>query len=415
MEKQLQHIASEIKTDLQQNPDAARKALEKFARDYGYSKKLTHAALILNLNFAKAGDKNEQLAILDAMANLVDEVVADHRAYHNDAELNKLNEARARLSQSFLREDPPNEVVFSSQKMRRTFRKSNFTLGDIDIDLRLGEITGVVGENGNGKTTLFRIVAGELRHDSGDINYPLFQPSDKKALDWVRIKEGISYVPQELPRMFGSLKNNIKYEAALHGIRGGQNEEETNYIIQRLGLDEHLGKNWSELSGGFKLRFSLAKALVWKPKLLIVDEPLANLDIKTQLIILQDLRELSRSLRFPMSILISSQHLHEIEAVSDKILFLQQGKISFYDRTEMLGEARNANTFELGCDHDLERVKKALEEIRGSSVYYNGISFVINTPLETTYKELLYHLLLEEIRINYFRDISRSVKSLFEL
>ena len=415
MEKQIRHIAAEIKTELQQNPDAGRRALEKFARSYGFSKKLTHAALVLNLNYSKADGDTTRQELIRAMTNLVDEVVTDHQKHFNDAKQAQLVKARTRLSETFLQQNLPNEVVFSCEKMKRTYRKSNFTLGDINIQLKLGEITGVVGENGNGKTTLFRIVAGELQHDTGEVTYPLFDPSGTGKRDWVTIKNNISYVPQELSPMYGSLKNSIKYEAALHGIKGPQNEEEVNYIIHRLGLEEHLGKSWSELSGGFKLRFALARALVWKPRLLIIDEPLANLDIKTQLIVLQDLRELSRSLRFPMSILISSQHLHEIEAVSDKILFLEQGSVAFYDQTEMLGKARSGNTFELGCDQDLNGLKRVLEGIPDSRVSFNGVAFVIQTPLTTTERELIYHLLLEDIHIHYFRDISRSVKSLFKL
>ncbi len=415
MEHHILHIAEELKTGLKTDPETGRRSLEQFARNYGFTKRLTHAALILNLNFTKARDKSEKEEIITAMKNLVDEIVKDHQTNQGKKDLAELSQARTRYSERLLQKELPEEVVFSCRNLKCSFRKGDFTLGELDLALRLGEITGVVGENGNGKTTLFRIIAGELRHGSGDLTYPLFQPPGSKTLDWVKIKRHTAYVPQELPPMYGSLKDNIKYEAALHGILGEQNEEETNYVVQRLGLDEHLGKNWSELSGGFKLRFSLAKAVVWKPQLLIIDEPLANLDIKTQLVILQDLRELSRSLRFPMSLLISSQHLHEIEAVSDKILFLEKGQASFYDRTEMLGEARNANLFELGCEADLDTIKNTLQEIPHHRVYFNGISYVIRTPLEVSYKDLLYRLLVENIKINYFRDISRSVKGLFEL
>ena len=77
--------------------------------------------------------------------------------------------------------------------------------------------------------------------------------------------------------------------------------------------------------------------------------------------------------------------------------------------------ARKSNTFELGCNAPLNTIDEALQDIPNSKVYHNGVCYVINTPLEINYRELLYRLLVEGIEIEYFRDISRSVKRLFEM
>ena len=91
------------------------------------------------------------------------------------------------------------------------------------------------------------------------------------------------------------LRSNLHYEAAIHGVGRADNEREVDFIVERLGFRGELDKEWHELSGGFRLRFALARALVWKPKLLILDEPLANLDFITQQIVLNDLRHLTDS------------------------------------------------------------------------------------------------------------------------
>ena len=225
-------------------------------------------------------------------------------------------EQRKHPVQSSVTIDAP--TVFSCWEMGKRFKRSSFHLEDINLDLYLGEITSVVGENGNGKTTLFRLVVGEISADEGHLEYPLLS-LDENELDWFDIKKQIAYVPQDLPKWYGSLKSNIQYAAAIHGLKGTDNQREVDFIIRRLGLENHLTKRWKELSGGYKLRFALAKALVTKPKLLVIDEPLANLDFKAQQIILSDLRNLSRSLKHPVAILLSSQHLHEIESVTDNI------------------------------------------------------------------------------------------------
>jgi len=174
-----------------------------------------------------------------------------------------------------------------------------------------------------------------------------------------------------------------------------------------------LEKRWKELSGGFKLRFALACALVWKPKLLIIDEPLANLDFKAQQVVLRDLRNLAESLRYPMSVLISSQHLHEVEAVSDQIVFLDKGKVEFNGPKEQLGEERRCNTFETLVSCKEEELREHLRPLAPQRIQHSGVSYVVTLPLAVDGSRLLRHLLECGVEVEYFRDISRSIKQLF--
>ena len=245
------------------------------------------------------------------------------------------------------------------------------------------------------------------------MTFPLLHQNDDQNLDWTAIKELIAYVPQELSRWYGSLKENLQYEPALHGILGEDNQREISYIVERMDLADQLDKNWTELSGGYKLRFCLAKALVWKPKLLLLDEPLGNLDVNAQLVILKDLRDLVNSLRYPLSVLISSQHLHEIEAISDYVLFLKQGEVLYNGPVTDLGKSREYNTFELGCPLDEQALHECLEGFPYHKFYHNGLCYVITLPLEISYRDLLQRLLDQRAEVEYFRNISRSIKQLF--
>ncbi len=157
---------------------------------------------------------------------------------------------------------PRNELVLEAKNLVKRYPGSNFTLRLEHLELRLGQITGLVGENATGKTTLFRILAGDLAPDAGTLHFSLFDPHNRRS--WPDLKQKIAYVPQELPVWHGSLRDNLRYEAALHGLSGDENSKAADYIVQRLGLGLHLDKNWAQLSGGYKLRFALAKALAGK-------------------------------------------------------------------------------------------------------------------------------------------------------
>src|SRR5262249_50909919 len=117
-------------------------------------------------------------------------------------------------------------------------RRNNrqFSLSEINLTLRLGEVTGVVGENASGKTTLLRVLAGELKHSGGTLWYPALGSRSPQAPSWGTAKRFIAYVPQVPGRLYGSLKKNLHYAAATHGIRGRENEMAVQFIVERLGL-----------------------------------------------------------------------------------------------------------------------------------------------------------------------------------
>ncbi len=138
-------------------------------------------------------------------------------------------------------------TVYASRGLSKRFNSGGhrFTLGPIDLELRTGEITGVVGENGNGKTTLLRQVAGLLDHDEGEQHWPLSpaDPYDRRGT--------IAWIPQRSTRWHGTLLQNLRFTAAIHGITGAANEDRVQYTLHRLGLTRFAQLTWSELSSGY--------------------------------------------------------------------------------------------------------------------------------------------------------------------
>ncbi|MDJ0898141.1 MAG: ABC transporter ATP-binding protein [Xenococcus sp. MO_188.B8] len=308
-------------------------------------------------------------------------------------------------------------TVFLGQNIKKKYRgkSTDFTLFVDQLRLNYGEITSLVGENGNGKTTLLRIVAGQLKESSGKIEYPALSRKRKpKNRDFISIKQQIAYIPQELPKWSGLLIDNLHFSAAIHGITGEDNEFEVDFIISRLGLDKYRNSIWSEISGGFKMRFALAKALLWNPKILVLDEPLANLDVNTQMLFLEDLRDIADSTENRKAIILSSQHLHEVESITDNIIFISNGSASYNGSLQNFGEDRTANSFEFVCNLSKNELMNVLEEIDYSKIdiviHYH---YIITTSRSVT-SGILFTLFSEKgIDVSFFRDISKSTRRLF--
>lgn len=303
--------------------------------------------------------------------------------------------------------------VCEVSNLSKKYSKSGFELKNISLSINSNEIIGVVGENGNGKTTFFKILAGKLKQDKGKISFPYLDENNPSNLNWVKIKNRIVHVEQELPRWYGSLVENLNYEASIHGIKGRKNKEDIDFILHRLGLVEYQNRKWNELSGGYKLRFALAKALVWKPSFILIDEPLANLDIHAQILVLNDLRDLANSVKYPISIVVSSQHLHEIEHISDKILFIKNGEALFCGKKEDLGKDRKYNFYEIQSNLSKEQLKDRLSKLSIIDILYDGLYYQVITKRSVQSQDFINKLSEESIELTYFRDISKSVKKLF--
>ena len=271
----------------------------------------------------------------------------------------------------------------------------------------------LVGKSGSGKTTLLRILAGELASSSGELRYPYLTLNGKT--DWYSIKQQIAYIPQALPAWNGLLLDNLHFTASIHEITAQHNIDAVDGIISLLRLDEYRKATWDEISGGYKTRFALAKAMVWKPKLVILDEPLGNLDINAQGIFLRDLRNLTSSSIYPLSIIVISQHLYELESIADNIVFLKDGEAIYSDSVKKFDESRDENSYEIACDLPKQELINLLKKINCNRVEEAGVNLIVHTSREVTTTQFLNVFVEHDIYLKYFRDISQSTRKLFEV
>jgi ABC-2 type transport system ATP-binding protein len=298
----------------------------------------------------------------------------------------------------------PGDTLLLVNEVSKTYTKGNFSLKPISIQINSGEILGVVGENGNGKTTLLRCLSGQLAIDQGAIQYPLLNNPD-----YYDIKSKVAFIPQRIPRWYGLLKDNLHFSASIAGITGADNLRMVDFMLERLHLTEYAQLNWNQISSGYRTRFEIARILLQKPSLLILDEPLANLDINAQQTILTDLKFMAKSARHPMGIVLSSQQLHEVEKVADRVLFIKDGK-GVFNTTAGMGTV-SSYALEIETSASREELVALLTE-EGIQIQYNGGFYTITSASQPV-SAIVGKLVSSRVPLTYFRDITYSTKRYF--
>ena len=303
-----------------------------------------------------------------------------------------------------------NFVVFQCRDLVRRYEQGSFRLGPISLELRAGEITAIVGRNASGKTTFLRLINGELQPDSGHLTYPMLQSVGD---DWLKVKSKVAFVPQLPERWYGRLRNNLNFVAATYGARGLANQELVDWQLARYGLQEYENAQWDEISGGYKIRFELARALVAQPKLLLLDEPLAYLDVITRQRFLIDLRAIASSLEDPIPIVVTSQHLYEIEAIADQLVILDDGKCAFAGRLEDIAKNATRVIIEISLRAAKSDVVECMQDFALQGIEEMIEGFILVLP-EGTSHEALFTALRRRFgnELYSYRDISRSTRSL---
>jgi len=299
---------------------------------------------------------------------------------------------------------PSSELLVDVNGVSKTYSNGNFTLSPVSFAVSTGDILGVVGENGNGKTTLLRCLAGQLAIDSGSVHHTQIREPGYYA-----IKHQVAFIPQRIPRWYGLLKDNLHFSAAIAGVHDDENELMVNFMLERLGLTRYANFTWNQISSGYRTRFEIARVLLQKPSLLILDEPLANLDINAQQTILTDLRFMAKSIKHPMGVVLSSQQLHEVEKVADNVLFIKRGSCVF--QTKEKTETVKSYVLELETVAGRDDLVRVLGE-DNVSIQFNGGFYTITSTAHSA-QDMLNKLVSRQINITYFRDITYSTKRFF--
>ena len=203
-------------------------------------------------------------------------------------------------------------------------------LDQVTLTLDPGVFTVLLGQNGAGKTTLFSLITRLYNNRSGSIRVYGFDVRDQASDALTRI--GVVFQQRTLDLDL-TVRQNLLYHAALHGMAAGHAKARIEEELNRLGLSARSGDKVRELSGGQLRRVEIARALLHKPRLLLLDEPTVGLDIGSRQAILDHVRELVEDEGLG---LLWATHLIDEVAPGDQVVVLHQGQVRGIGEMEAL-------------------------------------------------------------------------------
>ena len=225
-------------------------------------------------------------------------------------------------------------------------------VNNVSFSIKPGEIVGLLGHNGAGKTTIMKMLTGYLDADSGSIS---LNGADM-ATDRAAIQAQIGYLPESLPLYPDmTVADYLDYAATLKGLSGKAKTDAIRYAIAATDIAAKLLAPIATLSRGFKQRVGVAQAILTRPKLLILDEPTNGLDPAQT----ETMRNLIRELAKDATVILSTHIMQEVDALCTQVLMLRAGELVL---DSSLSTLRQSNSVQLHSDISLSALKDALEK-----------------------------------------------------
>jgi ABC-2 type transport system ATP-binding protein len=230
-------------------------------------------------------------------------------------------------------------------------------LDDVSFDAVRGEVLGLLGPNGAGKTTLIAHLAGLLAIQHGEITI------DAQPLTTARARQPtrIAIAPQEYafyPSL--SVTENLACFAGVGGLAGNERKARIAECLAFAQIERYAGTRADRLSGGLKRRLNLAIAMLHRPELLLFDEPTVGVDPQSRAFILEAVRKLAES---GCAVIYTSHYMEEVEAIADRVVFLDEGKVVKQGGlAELLAEAAAAGAHARPSHGNLEQLFMALTD-----------------------------------------------------
>ncbi|WP_026858702.1 ABC transporter ATP-binding protein [Jeotgalicoccus psychrophilus] len=263
--------------------------------------------------------------------------------------------------------------------------RSNVVLDNINFTMD-SNVTGLIGKNGAGKTTIMKIMCSIIQNYSGTVN-----KNDGAEIGYL-IEEPKYYKNK-------SGEYNIEYFTKIY--TPNYDKIYINSLLEQLGMTGYVNKKMKTYSMGMKQKLGLVIALARKPEYLILDEPTNGMDPDGSIEVLSIIRKLAAD--YGMKVLISSHKLEDIEAVSDDIVFIDKGKLSSKENVEQL-----STTVTMSFVFDNEDTEFALNVIKGFDDNAKLTENIVSTTSVHLLQEILKALSVESI---YPADINKQQRS----
>ena len=239
-------------------------------------------------------------------------------------------------------------MLLSTEKIVKKYRKRT-VVNEVSLEVRQGEIIGLLGQNGAGKTTSFYIIVGLIKPFSGQVF--LDGLNITKEPMYRRAKRGIGYLAQEASVFRKlSVEDNIKAILEFTSLGKDKQKERLENLLDEFGL-QHVRKSYGiTLSGGERRRTEIARCLAVDPKFILLDEPFAGIDP----IAVEDLQNIVKKLKSKnIGVLITDHNVHETLSITDRSYLLFEGSILRSGTSQELADDPNVRKVYLGQNFEL--------------------------------------------------------------
>lgn len=212
--------------------------------------------------------------------------------------------------------------ILKANDLKKSFNHRQVVKG-VNLQVRSGEIVGLLGRNGAGKTTTFQMIAGLLRPDGGELYLDDSEISSFST--HLRAKQGLTYLPQENSVFLkASVENNLKMIWELLGDKNKERMRQAQRLLHELGLEKLSHQPAYSLSGGERRKLEICRALILNPKFLLLDEPFTGIDPLTVI----DLQKILIKLRNKgIGIIVSDHNVRDTFRITDRAYIIDEGEI----------------------------------------------------------------------------------------
>ena len=279
----------------------------------------------------------------------------------------------------------------------------------VDFTIEQGEIVGLLGHNGAGKTTIMKMLTGYLEPSAGRVLVDGVDVAEQPKL----VQRSLGYLSESLP-LYPEMTvvDYLEYAAELRGVAAPDQASAVREAIEATELQVKAFDTIATLSRGYRQRVGVAQAILHKPRFLVLDEPTNGLDPSQT----QHMRDLIRRLAANATIILSTHIMQEVNAICDRAMILRNGRLVL---DESLGALKRTERLLIGTDAEPEQVGDALRGIDavGAAVPVRSgarrIALPLNGDVETTAAKVVAALVAANIRVFSVTPEQRDLETVF--
>ena len=275
---------------------------------------------------------------------------------------------------------------------------------EVSFEVGSGEIVGLLGHNGAGKTTVMKMLTGYLEPSSGRGLVDGIDVQDEPVV----VQNKIGYLPENRPLYPDmSVFDYLAFTANMRGMTGSEAASALRDVIESMELGSRALDKIGTLSRGYQQRVGVAQAILHKPPVLILDEPTNGLDPRQT----QEMRRLLRSLAMTATVVLSTHIMQEVDAICDRVLIMRDGELVI---DEKLAELKRADTIELRTTASPKEVERALGASVNVVAENDRLLLTSETiDLEAFAAQVARALVTQDIPIHGLAPVQRDLERLF--